>query len=239
MGIVFSTVLAVFPALYLLRYFYLKDRLKPEPTELILKLFFLGVIAVIPVLFIETIMQFFFIAARDIPVLNAFISAFLVAALCEEFIKYSMVMGCAYKDVAFDERMDGIVYCITAGLGFACAENIMYAGYGAGTLIIRAFTAVPAHALCGGFMGYYMGQAKFAQSEPEESMYLRKAFISAFLIHGFYDFFLMASPYIGSIFAYIVIPLLVILWSKLMNMINSAISRDIAENRIVPEQGDQ
>lgn len=46
-------------------------------------------------------------------------------------------------------------------LGFAVLENISYSiGYGWGTALIRAVTAVPGHACFGVFMGAFYGFAK-------------------------------------------------------------------------------
>ena len=61
--------------------------------------------------------------------------------------------------------MDGIVYGVTVSLGFATLENIYYvfAGFDdpLGVAYLRAFSAVPAHALFGVFMGYYFMKYSF------------------------------------------------------------------------------
>jgi RsiW-degrading membrane proteinase PrsW (M82 family) len=50
-------------------------------------------------------------------------------------------------------------------MGFACTENILYVLEGGYEVaIMRAFTAVPAHATFGILMGYYMGKAKFSKN---------------------------------------------------------------------------
>ena len=75
-------------------------------------------------------------------------------------------------------------------MGFACTENILYVlegGYQ--TAILRAFTAVPAHATFGVLMGYYMGKAKFSKIE----LVLNLRASSSCLFHGAYDFFLFIN----------------------------------------------
>ena len=72
-------------------------------------------------------------------------------------------------------------------MGFACTENIMYVlegGYE--TAILRAFTAVPAHATFGILMGYYMGKAKFSKNRIKLNI---TGLLLATLFHGAYDFF--------------------------------------------------
>ncbi len=59
------------------------------------------------------------------------------------------------------------------------------------TGLTRAFTAVPGHALMGISMGYFFG---IAHMYPElKKANLRKAILAPFLLHGIYDFILMAG----------------------------------------------
>ena len=60
--------------------------------------------------------------------------------------------------------MDAIVYGVVVSLGFATLENYSYVyevseqlGYSAREVaILRSFTAVPLHALCGVIMGFIL-----------------------------------------------------------------------------------
>ena len=71
----------------------------------------------------------------------------------------------------FNEPMDGIVYGVCASLGFATLENFYYVyiisdtfGTSAMTLaLVRAFSAVPAHAVFGIFMGYFFMKYVFVK----------------------------------------------------------------------------
>lgn len=62
--------------------------------------------------------------------------------------------------------------------------------YGVATGIVRAFTAVPAHATFGILMGYFMGLAKFSKNRM--LLNLTGLFV-AILFHGAYDFFLFIN----------------------------------------------
>jgi RsiW-degrading membrane proteinase PrsW (M82 family) len=73
-------------------------------------------------------------------------------------------------------------------MGFAATENIFYVlegGYQ--TALLRAFTAVPAHATFGVLMGYFMGKAKFAKNRIILNLF---GLFLAIVFHGTYDFFL-------------------------------------------------
>ena len=59
------------------------------------------------------------------------------------------------------------------------------------TAIIRAITAVPAHAIFGITMGYYFGIAHMYTEIRKEN--LIKAVLFPILLHGVYDFILMVE----------------------------------------------
>ena len=82
---------------------------------------------------------------------------------------------------------------LTAAVGFAIYENIMYvAMYGMQTAIVRAFTAIPLHAFCGAFMGAiysYSKKASILGNGGASVMYTILALLVPMAIHGTYDTF--------------------------------------------------
>ena len=65
--------------------------------------------------------------------------------------------------------MDGVVYGVAASLGYAAYENIEYVLYVDGEpsfdiALLRAFTAIPLHALCGVIMGFLISQSMFEKN---------------------------------------------------------------------------
>uniref|UniRef100_A0A7V1EHM3 PrsW family intramembrane metalloprotease n=1 Tax=candidate division WOR-3 bacterium TaxID=2052148 RepID=A0A7V1EHM3_UNCW3 len=111
-----------------------------------------------------------------------------------------------YKNIEFDEVMDGIVYCVASSLGFATIENIFYVfEYGVGTGILRAFLSVPGHALFGALMGYYIGRAKF--DKPNEKRLITLGLLFAILTHGIFDFLLFTKTFLGLLVVVVVITL--------------------------------
>lgn len=197
-----NILLAAAPTLLLLFWFWKIDSRKPEPGSLILKLFFWGCVSVIPAAVAELLMGRFkpFIPRN----LYLLFDAFVVAAFCEETIKYLTVRLVAWKHRAFDEITDGIVYTVAAGMGFAFLENILYSfgsNHFAGILILRGITAVPLHALCSGLIGYSIGRSRFI---PGASVLPGLAL--AILIHGLYDYFLFTGQWR---FVWLIIPLMI------------------------------
>ena len=124
-------------------------------------------------------------------ILEQFIRAFFIVGLTEEFSKYVIVRYYAQPKNAFNEPYDGIVYAVMVSMGFAAVENIFYViEGGVTTAVLRAFTAVPAHATFGIIMGYYMGKAKFADNRMKYNLL---GLLLAIVFHGTYDFFLFIN----------------------------------------------
>ena len=223
-------IFAIIPSIFLVRYFYLKDINKPEPTRLIVKIFLIGVLSIIPIIFIELIIMGLIKPFINHVIIYSFLQAFIVAGFCEETLKLMVIKIFIYNNKHFDEVMDGIVYTIVASLGFACLENILYVIKGdLITALSRSFTAVPLHAFCSGIMGYYIGKSKFSKTNSKQ--YILKGLAIAIFIHGSYNFSLFISSYYGHFYSFLIFPILFISYKKLKFYINCAIIDDKINNR--------
>ena len=180
---------AIAPIFTIIIYIYFHDKYEKEPVGLLIANFLFGAIVSIIIVTILYIFTGRFIPITDeYSVWQQFIQAFVVVALSEEFSKYVIVKYFAQPKKAFNEPYDGIIYAVMVSMGFACTENIMYVLQGGyETAILRAFTAVPAHATFGVLMGYFMGLAKFSNNRIKLNM---AGLFLAVLFHGAYDFFL-------------------------------------------------
>lgn len=214
-----NLLLAIVPAVLLILYFLKKDSQKKEPKKLIWKTFVIGFFSVIPAIFIESFIEPLTSLSGSLQQL--FLKAFIVAALVEEGIKFLVVRLYIVKKYDFDEITDGIVYTITASLGFACFENILYSSGGISTILLRAVTAVPLHAIASGIMGYYIGKAKISGKN-----YLHGLFW-AILIHGLYDFLLFTNTAL----ALLTIPLLIFSGLTLKKLLLKALELDRLSGR--------
>lgn len=178
-----------------------KDR---ENLKFLLKLFLSGVFSLFLVLIITGILVYFFpLLNPDIGNKNLFqlfISVFIGIALIEEFCKWIMVYKISYNDRNFTHVYDIIVYSVFVSLGFTFLENLFYVySNGIGVGIMRAFLAVPGHAIDGVFMGYYFGLAKLAQinnQKKEANKYLFLSILVPTIMHGIYDYTLLAQKFI-------------------------------------------
>ncbi len=212
-------ILSIIPAIILLIYFDKQDKGEREPMKLKWRVFWWGVIATFFAAVIELTMMtgfdYFEFTQKSQPVLYAFVSAFIVAALVEEGLKLWVVKTQVYNEKKFNEVMDGITYAIIASLGFATLENIMYVLSGGLTLaFIRALISVPAHALFSGIMGYYIGLSRFAPT-PKKRLLLLKGLLIGIFYHGLFNFILLAE----STLTVLIVPLMLVMWLHLSRLI--------------------
>ncbi|HYW95391.1 MAG TPA: PrsW family glutamic-type intramembrane protease [Bacteroidales bacterium] len=183
-------ILSLSPVFIILTYVWFRDKYEKEPVSLLVKSLVAGGLMVIPVMVVETLLTALKPAVGELS--GAGYTAFVVAGFTEELFKFLALYILVWKNPNFNEKFDGIVYAVFVSLGFAAVENVMYvASGGVGVALTRALTAVPAHALFGITMGYYLGIAHMVPHKRH--IFLRKAFIIPFLLHGAYDFILLSQ----------------------------------------------
>ena len=214
-------LLAILPPILIAYYIYKKDKYEKEPRSLIIKSFLFGCIGVIPAVFLELFAEDIFTNAvstheADYPI-GLFLYVFFGIAFVEEAVKYFFLKQYLFKKADFNEPMDGIVYAVMISLGFATVENIGYVlnhpGQEMSVALIRMFTAIPLHAVCGVILGYFVGLAKFSENKR---ILLYKGLFFATLVHGLYNYFLFLGH--GIIFSLIALIVAVYYSKKAINL---------------------
>ena len=159
--------LLLVPALLWLGYFYLQDRLEPEPKHYVIGVFLLGAFVAFPV-------AHFLAELTGVPPWggerltgSTVFAAIVPLGLSQELAKLLVVRYSVYLSDEFDEPMDGIIYMTAAGIGFATAENL--AALAAvdhrvhlATFVMNATVTTLAHGSIAGVLGYTLGVARFA-----------------------------------------------------------------------------
>ena len=178
------------PVFIILFYIYFRDKYEKEPLGMLIKALLLGIVIVIPVIFVERMLMI--LMPQSSKVAEAAYHAFVVAGSTEELFKFLALYLLVWKSPNFNEKFDGIVYAVFVSLGFAGVENVLYVmDGGMQTALTRALTAVPAHAIFGITMGYYLGIAHMYREL--KGKYLIRALLVPILLHGIYDFILMVE----------------------------------------------
>ncbi len=183
--------IALAPIFIILLSIYIKDRYEKEPMYLAITGCFYGLIFAFPISFTEHFLSIF---SPSRPFYYKLYTAFIVASLVEEAYKYIILRFLIWKNQNYNEPFDAMLYAVYISLGFASIENILYIFNkdmgGLLTAILRAIFSIPAHAIFGIYMGYYLSKSKYFKKSGLLS------FIMPFFIHGMYDFILFSDiPY--------------------------------------------
>lgn len=201
-----ALLLALAPSVAIIWYIYARDRYDKEPFGLLLLCFMQGVLSIIPALFGTWFGDLLGFGVSD-SFYGTLFYTIAVIGLVEESAKFLFLRTYIYSKAAFNEPFDGIIYAVMIGMGFATFENLAYVWTGGWQVaVLRMFTAVPAHAVFGVIMGYYIGMAKFTPDARVRQTYMIKSLLIPVIIHGLYDFFLFQRN-----FEYLAIASLVLL----------------------------
>ena len=183
--------LATLPTAFILGHLLNQDKNDANNT-IVYQLFFVGFVLSIPIVYAQLFLL------KNILQANAFTNSFLVASLIEEGSKLIVLLIVLYENKF--NLYKTILCSLGVSLGFATVENIVYifpelisSGGDAATSIgfLRAFSAVPLHACCAYFMGFYFSRGFNMDEEPISRNIA--AFLIPFLIHGFYNYFLFSE----------------------------------------------
>jgi RsiW-degrading membrane proteinase PrsW (M82 family) len=194
LGHLLAALMAGIPAVLWLGFFYLMDRHEPEPKQLVAGVCVLGALIAAP---LADFLQFqavppISLEVHGISALSAdrIIYAVFVAGLAQEMCKYAVVRYTIYMSREFDEPMDGIVYMMACGTGFAVWVNYhrlsgqghqVYLSTGAAEAVVTTL----AHASFAGALGYVMGRAKFSRrSAPLRGLLLMLGLLGAAALNG-------------------------------------------------------
>lgn len=180
-------LVSILPGVLWLVFFYRRDRYEPEPKKVIARVFLGGMLMVIPAGALELLGKEGLSAARTSGDLGLiFFYSFFFIGLIEEGLKFLLLAFAVNYRKDMNEPVDGIVYGITAGLGFAAVENLFYTvtmGFEVG--LWRAVVTCLAHATFSGWGGYFL-TAGAPKLTVGQRFFL--GFGVAVFWHGFYDF---------------------------------------------------
>jgi len=194
LGPLIAGLVAGIPALFWLGFFYLMDRHEPEPKQLVAGVCVLGALIAAPLANFVLLQAVPPVALEmhsiDALALDRILYAVLIAGLAQEMCKYAVVRYTIYMSREFDEPMDGIVYMMACGTGFAVWINYhRFSDQGhqvdLSSAAAQAVVTTLAHASFAGALGFVMGRAKFSQrSAPVRGLFVMVGLLGAAALNG-------------------------------------------------------
>jgi len=190
------------PLVWLL--FYLHQDRHPEPKHLILFTFLAGVLAaagavVIELIFFGTPPVFSGLIHTFAPELLAYSTlVFIGVAAIEEYLKYVAVRLTVLDRPEFDEPIDAMIYLITAALGFAAIENVIFLVPAFESSFIGGFELTTnrflganlLHALSSGIVGYALARHAFS---PWRRHAIVVGLVGATALHALFNYLIIAK----------------------------------------------
>lgn len=178
--ILFSLV----PSLILTFFVLYSDRKSKEPTRNILLCLLSGILTISLANYFEGLVMPYF----SNNILLTYIWAFI-----EELSKMAVFFLFIFDNKYYDDIYDGIVYMMLIALSFAGLENIMYAfsestiSNSIGLSLMRDFTTVPLHVICGIIIGHFISLGSFSKDKKKKYINILCAILVSSFIHGTFN----------------------------------------------------
>lgn len=188
----------VLPVIFWALYHYDKDRHLPEPLGHLLLAFVLGVASA----YLASLMywslglvglRFNAFALAESHPWGLLAYAILAIGVIEELAKLIPFLLIVIHFREFDEPIDGIIYGSFIALGFAAVENVHYVGLLSNLeAYARGFAGPVVHIVFASIWGYYIGRAWLCRRHLARTIIAALGFTA--LLHGFYDYVVIALP---------------------------------------------
>ena len=209
----------ILPSVLMLSLILYSDRKSREPLSMILICILSGAFTICFSLIIDKlIVTLNIVNASMFPSQNSYsVYRIMVLAGVEEYAKLLILHLFLYKNKAYDDIFDGFVYSSIIALSFSLIETIMYVfreqtfADMTSLAILRNFTSIPLHLVCGVAMGYFISLQKFSKTKWRKLLNLLLSLFIPTLIHTIYNVFFSVVLMDASTFITLVIVILFVL----------------------------
>ncbi|GEM_PF-966808 len=178
------TLFSLVPALLLVWFILRTDKKSKEPTKNIIICLLSGILTVALAGYLENLVM---------PYISNNTLLIYVWALIEEVSKIAIFFLFIVDNKHYDDIYDGLVYMTLIALSFAGLENLMYA-FSESTVsnsislaLIRDFTTVPLHVICGVVIGFFISLGSFSKIKKKRYLNFSLAVLVPTLIHGTFN----------------------------------------------------
>jgi len=232
-----ASLAGIVPAIAWLWFWLREDAAHPEPRKLILLTFCYGALSVPFALVFQLIFKSLFSIPTDVRDLGFFtvLSVTLVWAFIEELVKYKAAWHGGLKKTITDEAVDVPIYMISAALGFAALENILFLlspllenniSVFIQTTNLRFIGASLAHVASSAIIGIFAGYSLFFMKSVRRR-YLWAGFILATMLHALFNLFIIKgsqNSFAGFLLIWLFIVLIIVLFERIKKIKVSTIN---------------
>lgn len=201
MNLLYVIIAAILPAAVLIYFIYRKDKYEKEPVPQLLKGFGFGALSALASFLISVPFQSIGLFPSEATTFGGHLrTALFGASVPEELAKFFFLWLLLRNNRYYNERVDGMVYAVCVGMGFAAFENIGYLissfDAWATVSILRAIFSIPGHFFFAVTMGYFYSKASF-DNLAKKGLNITFAIGLPILAHAAFDACLMVSNGFG------------------------------------------
>ena len=205
----------ILPSVLMLSLILYSDRKSREPLSMILICILSGAFTICFSLIIDKlIVTLNIVNAAMFPSQNSYsVYRIMVLAGVEEYAKLLVLHLFLYKNKSYDDIYDGFVYSSIIALSFSVIETVMYVfreptfSEMTSLAILRNFTSIPLHIVCGVIMGYFISLQKFSKTKGRKLLNLIASLFIPTLVHTIYNVFfsMILMDYSSSLLVLVII----------------------------------
>ncbi len=205
----------ILPSVLMLSLILYSDRKSREPLPMILICILSGAFTICFSLIIDKlIVTLNIVNASMFPSQNSYsVYRIMVLAGVEEYAKLLVLHLFLYKNKSYDDIYDGFVYSSIIALSFSVIETVMYVfreptfSEMTSLAILRNFTSIPLHIVCGVIMGYFISLQKFSKTKGRKLLNLVASLFIPTLVHTIYNVFfsMILMDYSSSLIVLVII----------------------------------
>ena len=210
----------ILPSVLMLSLILYSDRKSREPIPMILICILSGAFTICFSLIIDKlIVTLNIVNASMFPSQNSYsVYRIMVLAGVEEYAKLLVLHLFLYKNKSYDDIYDGFVYSSIIALSFSVIETVLYVfreptfSEMTSLAILRNFTSIPLHIVCGVVMGYFISLQKFSKTKFRKITNLIGSLFIPTLVHTIYNVFfsMILMDYSNNILILLIIILFVL-----------------------------
>lgn len=190
-------MITILPSVLMLSLILYSDRKSREPIPMILICILSGAFTIcFSIIIDKLIVTLNIVNASMFPSQNSYsVYRIMVLAGVEEYAKLLILHLFLYKNKAYDDIFDGFVYSSIIALSFSLIETVMYVfreqtfADMTSLAILRNFTSIPLHLVCGIAMGHFVSLQKFSKTNGRKLLFLLLSLFIPTMIHTIYNVF--------------------------------------------------
>ena len=190
-------LITILPGVLIFSMILYSDRKSKEPLLMILICIFSGAFTICLSLIVDRILikNNFIVGNMIGDSVSYSVYRILILAAVEEYSKLLVIYLFIFRNRNYDDIFDGFVYSAITALSFSVVETVMYVfsekTYSdmSSLAIVRNFTSVPLHIVCGIVMGYFLSLSKFSREKSKKFINIILALLIPILVHTTYNVF--------------------------------------------------